>query len=275
MLGEVENSLFTHYMIEGLRTGAADRDEDGLITIDEHDYVYEHVLNDTPKQTPGKWAFGQQGDIVIAQSAAASRSKLPPEIEEAVRSTLPSVRLEAVRELDIILRGRHAGRSNAAREVLKRLAEDDSRRVAAAAVEMLRAFELGGRPVQRDDRSRNRNREEERGRTRRNGVSRRRRSKRRSKRRESRRSGSRAARVEAARVEAERVEAARVELGSGSKRRGSRRRASRRRASKRRVWRQSASREWRQSRSSWPPPSQHWTAARWTMRGSALQGARD
>ena len=35
VLGEVENSLFTHYMIEGLRTGAADRDEDGLITIDE------------------------------------------------------------------------------------------------------------------------------------------------------------------------------------------------------------------------------------------------
>ena len=110
VLGEVENSLFTHYMIEGLRTGAADRDEDGLITIDElYDYVYEHVLNDTPKQTPGKWAFGQQGEIVIAHNAAASRSKLPPEIEEAVRSTLPSVRLEAVRELDIILRGRHAG----------------------------------------------------------------------------------------------------------------------------------------------------------------------
>ena len=65
-----------------------------------------------------------------------------------MRSTLPSVRLEAVRELDIILRGRHAGRSNAAREVLKRLAEDDSRRVAAAAVEMLKAFDLGGRPVQ-------------------------------------------------------------------------------------------------------------------------------
>ena len=149
VLGEVENSLFTHYMIEGLRTGAADRDEDGLITIDElYDYVYEHVLNDTPKQTPGKWAFGQQGEIVIAHNAAASRTKLPPEIEEAVRSTLPSVRLEAVRELDNVLRGRHAGRSNAAREMLKRLAEDDSRRVAAAAVEMLRAFELGGRPVQ-------------------------------------------------------------------------------------------------------------------------------
>ena len=194
VLGEVENSLFTHYMIEGLRTGAADRDEDGLITIDElYDYVYEHVLNDTPKQTPGKWAFGQQGDIVIAHNAAASRTKLPPEIEEAVRNTLPSVRLEAVRELDIILRGRHAGRSNAAREVLKRLAEDDSRRVAAAAVEMLKAFELGGRPVQPETIAREieieKKKEVERGETAR----------------------VEAARVEAARVEAARIEAARVE----------------------------------------------------------------
>ena len=203
MLGEVENSLFTHYMIEGLRTGAADRDEDGLITIDElYDYVYEHVLNDTPKQTPGKWAFGQQGDIVIAHNAAASRTKLPPEIEEAVRSTLPSVRLEAVRELDIILRGRHPGRSNAAREVLKRLAEDDSRRVAAAAVEMLRAFELGGRPVQPETIAREieieKKKEVERGETARVEAA-------------QVKAALEAARVEAERIEAARVEAARVE----------------------------------------------------------------
>ena len=208
VLGEVENSLFTHYMIEGLRTGAADRDEDGLITIDElYDYVYEHVLNDTPKQTPGKWAFGQQGEIVIAQNAAASRVKLPPEIEEAVRSTLPSVRLEAVRELDIVLRGRHAGRSNAAREVLKRLAEDDSRRVAAAAVEMLKAFDLGGRPVQPETIAREieieKKKEVERGETARVEAA--------QVKAALEAARVEAARIEAARVEAERVEAARVE----------------------------------------------------------------
>ena len=213
VLGEVENSLFTHYMIEGLRTGAADRDEDGLITIDElYDYVYEHVLNDTPKQTPGKWAFGQQGEIVIAHNASASRSKLPPEIEEAVRSTLPSVRLEAVRELDIILRGRHPGRSNAAREVLKRLAEDDSRRVAAAAVEMLRAFELGGRPVQPETIAREieieKKKEVEREETARVEAA-------------QVKAALEAARVEAARIEAARVEAARVEARRARGRSGS------------------------------------------------------
>ena len=148
VLGQSENSLFTHYMIEGLRTGAADRDGDGLITIDElYDYVYDHVLNETPSQTPGKWAYGQQGEIVIAQNAAASRGTLPLEIQEAVSSTLPSVRLEAVRQLDSFLRGRHAPRASAARDALKRLAEDDSRRVAAAAVDTLNAFERGGSPV--------------------------------------------------------------------------------------------------------------------------------
>ena len=160
------------------------------------------MLNETPKQTPGKWAFGQQGEIVIAHNAAASRTKLPPEIEEAVRSTLPSVRLEAVRELDIILRGRHAGRSNAAREVLKRLAEDDSRRVAAAAVEMLKAFELGGRPVQPETIAREieieKKKEGEREETARLEAS-------------QVKAALEAVRVEVARVEAARVEAERVE----------------------------------------------------------------
>jgi uncharacterized caspase-like protein len=69
VIGEAENSLFTHYLIDGLRTGAADHDRDGLVTVDElYDFVYDRVLNDTPAQTPGKWAFGQQGDIVIARN---------------------------------------------------------------------------------------------------------------------------------------------------------------------------------------------------------------
>jgi Caspase domain len=142
VIGDVETSLFTHYMIEGLRTGAADRDEDGRVTIDElYDYVYEHVLNETPRQTPGKWAFGQQGDIVIASNPAATRARLPPEIEDALASKLPSVRLEAVRELENILRGRHPARAQAAIESLRKLTEDDSRRVATAADEVLKSVE--------------------------------------------------------------------------------------------------------------------------------------
>ena len=144
IIGEVENSLFTHYLIEGLRSGAADRDEDGQITIDElYDYVYDHVLNDTPKQTPGKWAFGQQGEIVIAQNPGVTVAKLPPEIEESLKSTLPSVRFQVLTELFTTVRGRHEGRARAAREALQRLSEDDSRKVATGALAYLQALEQG------------------------------------------------------------------------------------------------------------------------------------
>ena len=144
VIGDVENSLFTHYLIEGLRSGAADRDEDGQITIDEiYDYVYEHVLNDTPKQTPGKWAFGQQGEIVIAQNPGVTVARLPPEVDEALKSTLPSVRFQVLTDLFSIVRSRHEGRARSAREALQRLSQDDSRKVASGAFIYLDALERG------------------------------------------------------------------------------------------------------------------------------------
>jgi uncharacterized caspase-like protein/pSer/pThr/pTyr-binding forkhead associated (FHA) protein len=69
VIGQADRSVFTHYLIEGLRTGEADTDLDGTITLDEmYDYVYEKVVTVTPKQTPGKWSYKQQGDIVIARN---------------------------------------------------------------------------------------------------------------------------------------------------------------------------------------------------------------
>ena len=69
VIGQADRSVFTHYLIEGLRTGEADLDHDGTITLDEmYDYVYEKVVTATPKQTPGKWSYKQQGDIVIAHN---------------------------------------------------------------------------------------------------------------------------------------------------------------------------------------------------------------
>ena len=162
VIGDVENSLFTHYLIEGLRTGAADRDEDGQITIDElYDYVYDHVLNDTPKQTPGKWAFGQQGEIVIAQNPGVTVARLPPELDEALRSTLPSVRFQVLPELYSIARGRHEGRARAAREAMQRLAADDSRKVASGAGLYLQALDRNETLTEEEWVQRSREREDE------------------------------------------------------------------------------------------------------------------
>ena len=69
IIGDAQNSLFTHFLIDGLKTGAADRDEDGIVTVDElYDYVHEHVVNATPRQTPHKWTYRQEGEIVLAQN---------------------------------------------------------------------------------------------------------------------------------------------------------------------------------------------------------------
>ena len=65
---EAEPSVFTSALVKGLETGDADRDQDGLVALDElYDYIYDKVRTATPHQTPGKWTFGVQGELVIAR----------------------------------------------------------------------------------------------------------------------------------------------------------------------------------------------------------------
>jgi alpha-glucoside transport system substrate-binding protein len=81
VIGDAEYSIFTHYLIEGLRTGKADADSDGEITVDElYDYAYAQVVTQTPKQTPGKWSYKEQGEIIIARAPDKEASK-PVEID--------------------------------------------------------------------------------------------------------------------------------------------------------------------------------------------------
>jgi uncharacterized caspase-like protein len=137
---ELAPSVFTSALVEGLETGDADRDQDGLVALDElYDYVYEKVRTATPNQTPGKWTFGVQGELVIARrSRPVTRpAPLPPELEEASDSRLAAVRAAAVQELEHLLHGRHAGLALAARQALETLTNDDSRTVAAAAAAAL------------------------------------------------------------------------------------------------------------------------------------------
>ena len=70
---ELAPSVFTSALVEGLETGDADRDQDGLVALDElYDYIYDKVRAATPNQTPGKWTFGVQGELVIARRARRS-----------------------------------------------------------------------------------------------------------------------------------------------------------------------------------------------------------
>jgi hypothetical protein len=135
-------SVFTSALVEGLRTGEADRDQDGMVALDElYDYVYEAVRSVTPNQTPGKWTFGVQGDLYIAHRArpVTTPAPLPDALQDAISSPLAPVRAAAVTELRRLLVGRHAGLALAARQSLTVLAEDDSRAVATAAAQALGA----------------------------------------------------------------------------------------------------------------------------------------
>ena len=66
-------SVFTGALVRGLATGAADRDHDGLITLDElYDYIYAEVREITPHQSPGKWIFDMRGSLHIARCPATA-----------------------------------------------------------------------------------------------------------------------------------------------------------------------------------------------------------
>ena len=137
---ELAPSVFTSALVEGLETGEADRDQDGLVALDElYDYIYDKVRTATPNQTPGKWTFGVQGELVIARRArpVTRPAPLPPELQEALDSRLAAVRAAAAQELEHLLQGRHAGLALAARQALEQLTSDDSRTVAAAATAAL------------------------------------------------------------------------------------------------------------------------------------------
>jgi formylglycine-generating enzyme required for sulfatase activity len=137
LLGEAETSVFTRSLVQGLRTGAADLNGDGQISLDEwYDYVYEQVVTEEQcKQTPQKWAQKVEGQIIIARNPqpVVRPSELPPDLLQAVESPFTEVRKGAVRELERLSRGNDEGLAKAAREALARLAEDDSKQVSAAA----------------------------------------------------------------------------------------------------------------------------------------------
>lgn len=143
VIGQADNSVFTHFMVQGLQTGEADQDHDGRITLDElYDYVYAQVVAKTPKQTPGKWSYRQQGDMVIAKNPRpiAPVNPLPHELIESISDSRPWVREGAVGELEALLDSARRPIAAAALAALQQLAADDSRKVAARAQANLSAF---------------------------------------------------------------------------------------------------------------------------------------
>jgi len=134
-------SVFTESVIEGLRTGNADINRDGHITLDElYEYTLARVLARTPAQKPMKWVLGATGEIIIAHNPKplAEPAKLSPTLIGYIdNSNYPAVRRAAVDELGKLLHNRNRVVVNAAEVKLKELLEDDSFTIRKMAQEFL------------------------------------------------------------------------------------------------------------------------------------------
>ncbi len=80
-------SIYTHYLVEGIRTGGADRDNDGMISVEElHTYAKEKVQAAAPAMTPEFYPFREGGHkILLAKSPTDDpRLRYRKEVEKRV-----------------------------------------------------------------------------------------------------------------------------------------------------------------------------------------------
>jgi DNA-binding beta-propeller fold protein YncE len=149
-------SVFTAALVQGLHTGAADTDHDGLISVDEaYAYVFDQVQAAGAAQTPQRWLYGAEGTILLARSPAGPvvapaplpESLLPESLRAGLDSPHPGIRIGAVTELGEWLSGGDPARAAAARQHLQDIAASDIPRVAGAARALLDVATVTGSPA--------------------------------------------------------------------------------------------------------------------------------
>ena len=136
-------SVFTAALVEGLRTGAADRDADGVISVDDaFDYVADQIKARGVAQNPQKWVSGAEGHILLARNPKGgiiTPASLPEGLRLHLESPYPAVRTGAVETLGEWLTSTDAGKALAARQTLGRVAATEIPTVAETASKLLAA----------------------------------------------------------------------------------------------------------------------------------------
>ncbi|HSV37602.1 MAG TPA: caspase family protein, partial [Nocardioidaceae bacterium] len=141
----VRPSVFTGALVDALSTGEADKDADGWIGMNElFSYVADKVRQISPNQTPQMWAFGAQGDIVVARSRIrrVKPTPLEPELADAMANPLPAARYGLVDLFRERLSSSDLGVALAAHQALTSMLGDDSRRLADTATAALADSDL-------------------------------------------------------------------------------------------------------------------------------------
>jgi uncharacterized caspase-like protein len=134
-------SVFTSALVAGIRTGEADRDNDGFVSVDEaYTYAFDVIRTADANQTPQRWLYGAEGQIFLARNVAGRKitpGGVPEDIRAALESPHPAIRLGAVSILGEWFRTNDSARAAIARDVLQRVADQEIPQVAAAAREII------------------------------------------------------------------------------------------------------------------------------------------
>ena len=71
-----ELAVYTRYLIEGMRSGEADRDEDGYVSVDElHDYVVEKLEKAAPEMSPQRYVRQDGEKIKLTKAIVADPTR--------------------------------------------------------------------------------------------------------------------------------------------------------------------------------------------------------
>lgn len=125
-------SIFTSALVRGLRTGEADRDEDGLVSLNElYDYVFDEVRDKNPNQTPSR-DIEMSGELYLARSQRLriKPAPMPPDLEAAIRHDNMYTRIGAIGELRTRLLSDNVSAAAGAHEALTEMARTDIGHVA-------------------------------------------------------------------------------------------------------------------------------------------------
>lgn len=136
--GSPAGSVFTEALVDGLRTGEADQNRDGLVSVsDAYEYAHARVRAVGTAQTPQRWIFGGEGrEIVLTRSPAGltiQLAELPDELRAGLQSRHPHMRIGAINALAEWLTDPDPARAIAARQVIEEVAAEDIPLVAKTA----------------------------------------------------------------------------------------------------------------------------------------------
>lgn len=132
-------SVFTSVLVEGLATGDADRDEDGLISLSElYEYVFDKVREHNPHQTPSR-QVELEGDLYLARSQRRRirPAPMPADLQAAITDQNMYTRRGAVHELQSRLSSEDLPVAAGAYEALADVARTDIQYVADLAAAAL------------------------------------------------------------------------------------------------------------------------------------------